>query len=109
MSIKIACITPDQRELLDLISEEYCKFKDVVELPENVYQAFYWLCRYSDLITRKSQELVEEKQNVNQQTHGAIALWLSFLDSYRQGRGMNDWFSRNKERVNAVLAQQHHA
>ena len=53
MNIILTGISTDQREFLDEMESEYCKFKGLEELPDNVYQAFYWLSRYSNLAVRK--------------------------------------------------------
>lgn len=56
MKITLCCIKPEVRELLDDVSEAYSKFRRIDELPENVYGAFYWLMRYSGLVTRAPKE-----------------------------------------------------
>jgi len=52
MNIFLTCIATEQRELLEEICDAYSKFKNVKDLPDNIYGAFYWLTRYSGLIVR---------------------------------------------------------
>jgi len=66
--ITLCCIKPEARELLNDACEAYCKFKGIADLPENVYGAFYWLMRYSGLVTRAPAEHSGSAETVVQQT-----------------------------------------
>ena len=69
--IILCCIKPEARDLLDDACEAYCKFKGIAELPENVYGAFYWLMRYSGLVTRAPAGHSGSAETVIQQTNAA--------------------------------------
>lgn len=69
--IKLCCIEPEARELLDEVCDAYCEFKGVEELPENVYGAFYWLMRYSGLVARAPAGYSGSRETIIQQTNGA--------------------------------------
>ena len=58
---------------------------------------------------RKTPNTAEDSQKSGQQTHEAIALWVELSDHLDKNRNINNWLQSNGARINAVVAQQHHA
>ena len=82
MNIILTGISTDQREFLDEMESEYCKFKGLEELPDNVYQAFYWLSRYSNLAVRKINTKEEKLKSPNTTKEATETPWpCKFSDS----------------------------
>ena len=59
-------------------------------------------------MTRKTPKTAEDSQNSVQQTHEAISL-LEYIDELLRSIGQINAGSPVHERINAVLAKQHHA
>lgn len=55
--IKVSCITPEARDLLDELCKAYEDFfgikpEEETKNPPNPYKVLYWVCRYSGLVKR---------------------------------------------------------
>lgn len=61
--ITVGCISPEARDLLDRVMEEYAVFYDEMDLnrrpratPDDVYSFAYWLIRWSGLVQPAREE-----------------------------------------------------
>jgi len=61
--VRLTCIRPEERELLDKLCDSYDKFmgeEGAIHTVTSPYSVLYWACRYSGLIEEK--KLVEENE-----------------------------------------------